>query len=260
MAKKSERDSRRAVAEQMRQEQARKERRRSLLILGTCVVVVLGLLGTAVFVYVKDLREENKAKGTPLAELGATTSAAKCSSVTKVKATGNNNHIDPPTPIPYPDAPPASGPHWGNFLQGSEIRSFYTVDDRPEVERLVHSLEHGHTILWYDDTVKPGTDAYKDVQAISKKFNEEQKFIAAPWTAEGRQVLPQRQACRPHPLDRSGEPAGHHAVLHAPQWRGRREVHQGLPREQRARAERSLSRALRSGPRAPAARAGRGRP
>ena len=98
MAKKSERDSRRAVAEQMRQEQARKERRRSLLILGTCVVVVLGLLGTAVFVYVKDLREENKANGTPLAELGATTSAAKCSSVTKVKATGNNNHIDPPTP------------------------------------------------------------------------------------------------------------------------------------------------------------------
>ena len=190
MAKKSERASRRAVAEQMRQEQARKERRRSLLILGTCVVVVLGLLGTAVFVYVQDLREENKAKGTPLAELGATTSAAKCSSVTKVKATGNNNHIDPPTSIPYPDAPPASGPHWGNYLQGSEIRNFYTVDDRPEVERLVHSLEHGHTILWYDDTVKPGTDAYKDVQAISKKFTEEQKFIAAPWTEKDGKSFP----------------------------------------------------------------------
>jgi hypothetical protein len=190
VAKKSERDSRRAVAEQMRQEQARKERRRSLLILGTCVVVVLGLLGTAVFVYVQDLREENKAKGTPLAELGATTSAAECSPVTKAKATGNNNHIDPPTPIPYPEGPPSSGPHWGNYLQGSEIRSFYTVDDRPEVERLVHSLEHGHTILWYDDTVEPGTDAYKDVQAISKKFDEEQKFIAAPWTKDDGKAFP----------------------------------------------------------------------
>ncbi len=190
MAKKSERDSRRAVAEQMRQEQARKERRRSLLILGTCVVVVLGLLGSAVFVYVQDLREESKAKGTPLAELGATTSAAKCDPVKKAKASGNNNHIDPPTPIPYPDAPPAFGPHWGNYLQGSEIRNFYTVDDRPEVERLVHSLEHGHTILWYDDTVKPGTDAYKDVQAISKKFNEEQKFIAAPWTEKDGKSFP----------------------------------------------------------------------
>ena len=70
MVKKNERDSRRAIAEQMRKEQARKERRRSLLILGACVVVVLGLLGTAVFVYVQDLREEKKSEGTPLAELG----------------------------------------------------------------------------------------------------------------------------------------------------------------------------------------------
>ena len=182
MVKKNERDSRRARAEQLRQEQARKERRRSLLILGTCVLVVLGLLGTAVFVYVKDLREQEKNAGTPLDQLGVKLSGAECSDVTKEKATGNNNHIDPPTKIPYPAAPPASGPHWGNFLQGSEIRSFYTVDDRPEVERLVHSLEHGHTILWYDETVKPGTDAYKDVKAFADKFEEGEKFMAAPWT------------------------------------------------------------------------------
>src|SRR6188508_3059373 len=107
----------------MRQEQARKERRRSLLILGACVVVVLGLLGTAVFVYVKDLREQEKAKGTPLADLGPKASAADCDPVKKATANGNNNHINPPTKIPYPDAPPAFGPHWGNYLQGSEIRS-----------------------------------------------------------------------------------------------------------------------------------------
>jgi hypothetical protein len=190
VAKKSDRDSRRAIAEQMRQEQARKERRRSLLILGSCVVVVLGLLGTAVFVYVKDLREEKKARGTPLAQLGVETSAADCDSVKKAKATGNNDHIDPGTKIPYPDAPPAFGPHWGNYLQGSEIRNFYTVEDRPEVERLVHSLEHGHTILWYDDTVKPGTDAYKDVKAMSGKFAEEKKFIAAPWTKDDGKPFP----------------------------------------------------------------------
>ena len=190
MAKKSERASRRAVAEQLRQEQARKERRRSLLILGACVLVVLGLLGTAVFVYVKDMRAEEKAKGTPLAELGVKESAAKCDPVKKAKASGNNNHIDPPTKIPYPDAPPAFGPHWGNYLQGSEIRSFYTVQDRPEVERLVHSLEHGHTILWYDDTVKPGTEAYKDVKAMSERFNETDKFIAAPWTKGDGEAFP----------------------------------------------------------------------
>ena len=56
-----------------------------------------------------------------------------------------------------------------------------------EIERLVHSLEHGHTILWYDETVKPGTDAYKYVQQIADKFDPEtDKFMAAPWnTSDG---------------------------------------------------------------------------
>jgi hypothetical protein len=190
VVKKNERDSRRAIAEQLRQQQARKERRRSALILGVCVLIVLALLGSAVFVYVKDRREESQAAGTPLADLGASTSAAACDPVKEEKATGNNNHIDPPTKIPYTEAPPSSGPHWGNFLQGSEIRSFYTVQDRPEVERLVHSLEHGHTILWYDDTVKSGTDAYNVVKAISTKFDDSEKFMAAPWTSSDGGAFP----------------------------------------------------------------------
>lgn len=190
MAKKSERDSRRAIAEQMRKDQARKERQRSLLILGACVVVVLGLLAAAVIPYVKNVREENKAAGTPLAELGVTASAADCDPVQKKKATGSGDHIDPGTRIPYTDAPPSSGPHWGNYLQGSEIRSFYSTEDRPEVERLVHSLEHGHTILWYDNTVKKGTDAYKDIQAISGKFDEGDKFMAAPWESSDGKSFP----------------------------------------------------------------------
>lgn len=196
MAKNKARDNeRRAIAEQMRKEQARKERRRSLLILGACVVVVVGLLAAALVPYINNMREEKRAAGTPLADLGASTDAADCDPVSKEKATGNNEHLDPPTKIPYPKSPPASGPHWGNFLQGSEIRTFYSVEDRPEVERLVHSLEHGHTILWYDETVKPGSDAHKSVQAIAEKFDETDKFIAAPWTeadgepfAEGKHV------------------------------------------------------------------------
>ena len=102
VVKKNERDSRRAIAEQMRQEQARKERRRSLLILGSCVVVVLGLLGTAVFVYVQDLREEKKNDGTPLAELGVNVSAADCDEVKKAKATGNNQPHRPADQDPLP--------------------------------------------------------------------------------------------------------------------------------------------------------------
>jgi hypothetical protein len=191
VAKKTERDSRRAIAEQMRKDQARKERQRSLLILGGCVAIVVALLGSAVFVYVKDQREKSEAAGTPLAELGVSESAAACDPVKKVDATGSGEHIDPPTKIPYPAAPPAFGPHWGNYRQGSEIRSLYTTQDRPEVERLVHSLEHGHTILWYDDAVKPNTQAYKDIEAISEKFDPERdKFMAAPWKASDGKPFP----------------------------------------------------------------------
>jgi hypothetical protein len=184
VAKKSERDNRRAVAEQMRKAQQRKERQRSLLILGGCILVVVALLGSAVFVYVKDNREKAKLAGKPVEKIGVTTAAAGCAPVKTADATGSGEHINPPKKIAYTGAPPAFGPHWPNYLQGSELRSFYTESDRPEIERLVHSLEHGHTIIWYDQTVKPGTTAYKDVRAISEKYDPEtDKIMAAPWNS-----------------------------------------------------------------------------
>ena len=269
MAKKNTRDTeRRAIAEQMRKQQASKERRRSLLILGACIVVVLGLLAAALVPYLKQRNEDAKAAGTPITKLGVTTTAAKCEPVKKAKATGNNNHISPGTKIPYADAPPSSGPHWGNFLQGTELRSMYTVGDRPEVERLVHSLEHGHTILWYDDTVKPGSTSYKSIKAIAAKFDAvDDKFMAAPWESADGKAFPRRHARRPDPLDRPRGPAGHHAVLRSPQRRGRQDVHGRLPQDQRPRAQRGLTSGLTGGrcdpPRGggprPTSPAGRGR-
>ncbi|MCW2711665.1 MAG: hypothetical protein JWP24_1859, partial [Marmoricola sp.] len=69
MVKKNERDNRRAIAEQLRREQARKERQRSMLILGACVLVVLGLLAAAVIPYVKSERDKKQAAATPISEL-----------------------------------------------------------------------------------------------------------------------------------------------------------------------------------------------
>ena len=121
MAKKSERDSRRAIAEQMRKDQARKERQRSILILGACVTVVLALLGGAVFVYVKDMREEKAAAGLKIADLGVKTSAAGCDPVKGKKVDlevqkDGTYHVPVGSKVDYPDAPPAFGYHWGNFL------------------------------------------------------------------------------------------------------------------------------------------------
>jgi Protein of unknown function (DUF3105) len=185
------------MVDQMRKEQARKERMRSLVILGVSVVVVVGLLVAALIPYLKDKHEQNKIAGTPVEKIGVSASAAACQDVTKKAPTGasrsgaNGNHVDVGTKIPYPDAPPAFGQHWPNFLTSSEIRGFYSPDDRPEVERMVHSLEHGHTLVWYDDTIKPGSQEYQDLQAIGEKYAKTTTYVnVLPWKATDGGTFP----------------------------------------------------------------------
>lgn len=175
------RAERRAIADKLRKEQARKERMRGMLILGASLVVVVGLLAAALVPYLQDRSRQKELEGLALEKLGAAEAAANCQDRKIESATGSGDHEPPGTPIQYESAPPSFGSHWGNFLQGVEIRNFYSAEDRPEVERLVHSLEHGHTILWYDDTVKPGTDSYRQIQEIADKLKAEDYFMAAPW-------------------------------------------------------------------------------
>ncbi|MGO4255843.1 DUF3105 domain-containing protein [Marmoricola sp. RAF53] len=191
MAKKNPKNTeRRALVEQMRQEQARKERRRSMLILGGCIVVVLGLLAAALVPYLNSQREKDRFAGLELSKVGVAEAAAACSDVTTKSAAGSGEHKDIGTKLDYPDAPPAFGAHWPNFLTGVERKNFFSPEDRPEVERLVHSLEHGHTLYWYDETVKPGTGSYEDLQAIAAKFSDDPSFNIVPWTSADGAAFP----------------------------------------------------------------------
>ncbi len=184
MAKAKKNADRRAVVEQMRREQQRAERRKSFMVLGAALLVGAIIIGFAVVQFLKS--EQSNARD--LAAIGTSASAADCQEVVTKKAEGNNDHRTEGEKVLYPDAPPAFGPHWGNFLVGSQIRKFYSVDDRPPVERLVHSLEHGHTILWYDQSIADDAAALAEVKAIAKKFPSStdlnDKFIAAPWTGD----------------------------------------------------------------------------
>src|SRR3954451_18800540 len=142
MAKKTAREiERRARVEQMRREQARKERTRSFAILGSCIVIVIGLLAAALIPYIKDQREKHRLDNAKLADMGVSESAAKCDAVKTVKNTlklqkDHTYHLPVGTKINYPDAPPAFGYYWANFFSGSELRTFYSRSDCPEVERL----------------------------------------------------------------------------------------------------------------------------
>ncbi|MCW2759540.1 MAG: hypothetical protein JWO46_3286, partial [Nocardioidaceae bacterium] len=180
MAKKKN-DDRKAKVEALRREQKRKERIRTWGVLGVCGVLVVALLGFAITKYVKDENAKKRLESIPLSSIGVSKSAASCDPEKTQDATGSGQHIPPPQPITYPTAPPAFGEHWGNFLTGSELRTFYTRQDAPEIERLVHSLEHGHTIIWYDDTVKEGSADYKALQKITTRLGMDSYVFAAPY-------------------------------------------------------------------------------
>jgi hypothetical protein len=180
MAKTKNRD-RRAVVEQMRREQQRAERRRTIIVISVCAVVAVVIIGLAAVPLIK----QNQLVGGSLAELGSSPSAAGCQDVVKKKATGNQEHKPVGTDIKYADAPPAFGPHWPTPAAFS--RKFYTAGDRPQLQEVVHNLEHGYTLLWYDDTAAKSKKQVAVIKAISKKFEGQKlsdKFIALPWTSK----------------------------------------------------------------------------
>nr|WP_246322026.1 DUF3105 domain-containing protein [Nocardioides panzhihuensis] len=133
--------------------------------------------------FIKDSEFDNVA----LQDIGKSAESAGCQKIIETKADGNQNHIATGTEQTYTTAPPAYGPHWNeaNVAPADMSRKFYSADDRPDLEALVHNLEHGYTIVWYDETVSE--DELDELRAIGQKFsgtsNFRYKFIAAPWTA-----------------------------------------------------------------------------
>ena len=171
----------------MRRDQKKAERRRTIVVIAVCVVVALVIVGLAAI----PLLKQNKLTSGDLASIGASEKAAGCQPVLKKKATGNQDHKPEGTPITYPDAPPAFGPHYP--VTAPFERKFYTASDRPQIEYVVHNLEHGYSLLWYDDTIAKNSDQLAVVKAIAKKYEGTKltdKFIALPWTAKDGKAFP----------------------------------------------------------------------
>jgi len=187
MAKSTKDRNRRAVIEQMRRDQQRRERRRTIIVVSVCAVVALVIVGLAA---VPLLRQHNLTSG-PLEKLGPSAKAAGCLSVTTKQANGNQEHKPVGTTIDYQGDPPAFGPHWPT--PAPFARKFYTSSDRPQLEYLVHNLEHGYSLLWYDSKVAGNKDQLALVKSIAKKFEGQKltdKFIAVPWTSKDGPAFP----------------------------------------------------------------------
>jgi hypothetical protein len=82
--------------------------------------------------------------------------------------------------VEYATVPPTSGAHYPLWLDPST--SFYSPEDNPKVEQLVHNLEHGHRVLWYQPTLSE--DQQSTLNDLSKRVRADRinsKFIVAPW-------------------------------------------------------------------------------
>jgi hypothetical protein len=145
------------------------------------------IVGAATFRPIMNSIEMRSYNGKALSEIGAPASA--CQEIKTAPANGNQEHVPETQQVTYPDAPPAFGSHWNS--QEAPARMSVKVwedDDRPELEALVHNLEHGFTIVWYDETIADDNDAMTELEAVGKKFpgttNFRYKFYAAPWTSD----------------------------------------------------------------------------
>lgn len=179
--------NRRETIEALRRQQRAQERRKTMLFVGVAVAVGLALIAAvAVPAYLESRNDPTKKA---LASFGVPAGQAGCDAPVTDTAVGAGDHVTEGTKVNYPSVPPSYGRHDGNFIVGP--RPFYTSKDVPSVEKLVHSLEHGYTILWHDSTVTG--NQLKTLQNIAAKARTEAatrgKFIVAPLD-ESRGNLP----------------------------------------------------------------------
>ena len=188
MAKPAKSD-RQKVIDDIKKKQKGAEKRRGMMIVGVCVVIALLIVGAAAYQPIKNWWDLRQFNDVDLASIGAP--ASVCGDVDKKAAGDNNVHVTTGEQVTYEDAPPAFGSHWNEagVAPAPIDKRFYTEDDRPELESLVHNLEHGYTILWYDETIADDASKLTEVEGIAKKLdvsdsNFRFKFVAAPWTGD----------------------------------------------------------------------------
>jgi hypothetical protein len=149
----------------MHEVQKKHQARRRILIFGGWSLAIIALIAVIFFVV------NNSAKSVEL--------------MGDEVAIPSRDHVPTDTPPgPYKSNPPAGGAHYATdfpakFYQETDLT---TLPKNPQ-GYLVHSLEHGYVIFWYNCQV-PNTDCAALKQTIQKVMDETGgiKLIAFPWT------------------------------------------------------------------------------
>ncbi len=179
--------SRRATVEALRREQKRQERRKTMLIVGVAALIGALIIGGSAFSLLRDRANDPKRKA--VASFGVAADEAGCTEVTTIPESGQGDHVPVGQPVDYgAEHPPVTGRHAEQWAQGA--RKFYTREDRPQLEQLLHNMEHGYTIVWYDGTIKG--EQLEALEGLSERVPRERektvgKFIVAPYGVDDRE-------------------------------------------------------------------------
>jgi len=211
VGKKSATADRKARLEEVRRAQQAAERRRTLLVGGVAGVIVLALI-IAVGVVIRQ-----QVADSDITKVGVTAAAGKCDAPITDKSAGVSEHVGPGTSTPnettvkYETVPPSSGKHFASPI--TPARAFYSASDRPVLENLVHNLEHGYTIVWYDEKLpKAQQDELKKLAPLARdEKNAGPKFIVSAWDASRGALPAGKQVAMSH----WGAKAGHRQLCGA---------------------------------------------
>lgn len=192
MSQQSPDGARRTKAE--RKEEARRQRaelertmarsrRRRLIWIGAAIVVAVAVVAVAL----TRPEEQSQASGRAAELLAASAAESTTAGCTDVADVGpyqpedqDQAHVgteDGPAAMPalstYPSQPPASGPHADATLPAG------VYSTAPPMDALVHSLEHGAAIVWYDPDAS--ASALAEIQDFYRDADVGSRVIVAPY-------------------------------------------------------------------------------
>ncbi|MFN2389080.1 MAG: DUF3105 domain-containing protein [Actinomycetota bacterium] len=166
MSKKlEEKQARRLAEERRRAEQQRAARRRNLVTVGIALLVAVLVIGAIV------LQRQNEVDQTKVVEDIGSPADDGCGNVETFKEQ-SHDHIEVGAPHePYSTTPPTSGDHYATPAEPG----FYPTALPPE--QLVHNLEHGMIVIWYDPDA-PRATIEKIEQLVAQ---EPEATVATPY-------------------------------------------------------------------------------
>jgi hypothetical protein len=149
-----------------REAERKKRTQRNILLYGG---LGIALVAVAVIVYLV-VSQQQSTSGGPIGE--------------EIAIPSRNHVADSAEPGPYLSNPPAGGAHYSTDY----TEKFYQESDLPGLPAhpegyLVHSLEHGYVIFWYNCQAA-NTDCAALKQSIQTVMDQtgKEKLIAFPWS------------------------------------------------------------------------------